>query len=604
MSAPAQIPSGGVVTWEIKVGKSTRGKLSALPDSVSVLSISINQAINRIASAKLVILDGSGAQEDFKVSASDFFVPGNPIQIKAGYDSKNKLVFSGIVTQQSIRLQGGNPSLEIVCKDKAVKMTIGRKNAVYTNMSDSTLIKKLIKNHSLSANVASTSSKFPEMVQYYTSDWDFMLTRAEVNGLIVATFHNKVAVFAPWKKTKPVFTIKFGENLYEINADLDAVTQVESTEAQAWDYQNQKIIQSKVPSNESSPGNLSSKTLAKNMGGKFPFTLQTTGPLPQADLKTWATTQMKRRDYAKIRGDVKFQGSALVAPGKYLTLAGVSARFNGDHFVSEVQHTLSRGEWFTTASLGLSPFWFVREPDVMAPPASGLLPGIQGLFNGVVTKIDKDPKKEYRVKVQIPLLGEKAEGLWARLANFYATANAGSFFFPEVGDEVVVGFLNEDPRFPVILGSLYSDQKHKPFKGLEPNKKNSKKAIVSKSGLQVSFNDEAKVLTFATPNENRLLLDDKNKKIFIKDGNGNSLLFSSSGITLKSSKTITLEASKGLNLKGNSGVTVKASGGDVNVSGTNIAAKANSKFSAKGSASAEVQGGAQLALKAGIVKLN
>ena len=57
------------------------------------------------------------------------------------------------------------------------------------------------------------------------------------------------------------------------------------------------------------------------------------------------------------------------------------------------------------------------------------------------------------------LTTSKAMGVWARMAHVYATEDCGFVFYPEVGDEVVLGFFDDDPTYPVILGSLYSSKR-------------------------------------------------------------------------------------------------------------------------------------------------
>ena len=214
-------------------------------------------------------------------------------------------------------------------------------------------------------------------------------------------------------------------------------------------------------------------------------------------------------------------------------------RFNGDHFVSGVLHEIGDGNWITTAEIGLSSSWFAQENDVMSPCAGGQLPGIENLCIGTVMKIDSDPDSEYRVQINLPLLDPDANGIWARLVNFYSSAGCGVFFSPEVDDEVVVGFLGGDPRYPIVLGSLYSS-KRKPSSDLDPDSYNSMKAIVSKSGLRITFDDKNIVLSVITPANNTLVLDDKNKKVSMIDQNNNSIEMSSDGITIKSPKSITI----------------------------------------------------------------
>jgi uncharacterized protein involved in type VI secretion and phage assembly len=175
---------------------------------------------------------------------------------------------------------------------------------------------------------------------------------------------------------------------------------------------------------------------------------------------------------------------------------------------------------------------------------------------------------------------------------------------PEVGDEVVVGFLNEDPRYPIILGSMYSSSNNQPYDGLDPDEENTKKAIVSKSGIFIQFDDENKVLTFQTPSNNTAVFSDEDKKITIQDQNNNSIEMSESGITIKSDNDITIQAAQSLALKGDTGVTIESSGGDVQIKGMNIKETADMEYSAEGSMTASLQGGTQTTIKGAMVMIN
>jgi Rhs element Vgr protein len=599
MSATTTITSGDLVTFNIKTSGST------IPDTMDVQSVEVEKGVNRIPIAKVVVIDGSPSAETFGASSSSTFVPGNTITIEAGYDSTNEVIFTGIITKQSIRIQGNVGSvLEIECRDEAVKMAVGRKSLTYSKQKDSDIMSTIIGNYSgLSAAVTATTTKWPEQVQYYITDWDFVLARAETNGMIVTALNGKVSVFDPSKDTTSVLEIEYGNNLLEFNASLDAITQLGSAKATSWDYTTQATISGEATNSYAGPGNLSSKKLSEVVG-LSEYELQSTAPIEVADLKNWSKAALVKSAYSKIRGNVKFQGSNLVDPAKYITLAGLGDRFNGDHIISNVKHVIGHGNWITEVAVGLSPVWFTQEPDVMAPPASGLLPGVQGLFNATVKKIYEDPDNQYRVLVDIPLFDQNGEGLWARLTNFYSTSGAGAFFMPEVGDEVVVGFLNEDPRFPIILGSMYSSTNNKPFNGLNPDEKNTIKAFVSKSGINIKFDDENKELTLETPSKNTAILSDKDKQITIKDQNDNCIIMSDSGITIQSAKNITVKATQNLTLKGDQGVTIESSGGDVQIKGLNIKETADMEYSAEGGATASLQGGAETTIKGAMVMIN
>jgi Rhs element Vgr protein len=591
--------AGSIVTFTVKVAG------NAIPDTLNVLSVFIEKRINRIPTAIISILDGEANAGKFDASSSATFLPGAELTIEAGYDSTNAVIFQGIITRQTIKInQLVGSLLEVECRDKAVKMIVGRKSLTYSAQKDSDIISTILGTYSdLSSDVTATTTAWPEMIQYYVTDWDFMLSRAEANGLIVTALNNKITVGKPDANTAAVLTVTFGEDLLEFNADLNSVSQIGSVKASSWDYKTQAVVTGEAANNVAGPGNLSSKKLSAVVG-LSDYQLQTTAPFESADLTNWSKAQLIKNEYSKIQGEAKFQGSSLVDPGKYITLAGVGDRFNGDHIVSGVVHTISEGNWTTDASIGLSANWFTEEPDVMAPSASGMLPGVRGLFNATVKQMNADPDAQYRILVDVPLFDANGKGIWARLTNFYSSNGAGIFFLPEVGDEVILGFLNEDPRYPVILGSVYSGTKLKPFTGLDPDEKNSKKAIVSKSGIFIQFDDENKIFTIETPDKNTVILDDKNKQLSLKDDNGNSIIMSKDGITIKSAKDIIIDAAQNVNIKGPQGIKVQASGGDVAISGINIKETADSQYSAEGSAAAKVSGGGQLTLKGAMVMIN
>ena len=210
---------------------------SAIPDTYSVMSVRVYQGINRITYAEISLLDGNAAKETMDVSEADTFVPGAKITIAAGYDSNSDTIFEGIVTKQALRIDPhSGPQLTVECQDAAIKMTTGRNTKGFKDSTDSDAISTLIGNYSdLSADVTSTDTQLPMLMQYYSSDWDFMLNRAEINGLLVSTVNGKVSVFKPDADTSSVLTITYGDNLYAFDAELDATTQLKSVKASAWD---------------------------------------------------------------------------------------------------------------------------------------------------------------------------------------------------------------------------------------------------------------------------------------------------------------------------------------------------------------------------------
>ena len=108
---------------------------------------------------------------------------------------------------------------------------------------------------------------------------------------------------------------------------------------------------------------------------------------------------------------------------------------------------------------GLSSDWYSFK-DINSPPAGNLLPSVNGLQIGKVLKIDGDEK--YRIQVALPVAGDEVK-IWARMIFEDAGNNRGKIFWPEKDDEVIIGFLNSDPRNPIVLGSLFSKKMSPPL---------------------------------------------------------------------------------------------------------------------------------------------
>jgi uncharacterized protein involved in type VI secretion and phage assembly len=285
----------------------------------------------------------------------------------------------------------------------------------------------------------------------------------------------------------------------------------------------------------------------------------------QAELTDWSSAELLKSQLSKIRGQASFQGSALAVTGCMVTLAGLGDRFNGDAYVSGVHHRLAEGLWITTVDIGLSPDWFAAvAPRVAAPGASGQLPPINGVQTGIVKQIDSDPDGEFRVLVTLPLLQDASGGaVWARFGSFYASNGIGSNFYPEIGDEVALAFLNGDPRYPVVLGSLYSKANPPPYPPTTggDGAPNDTKSFTTKSKMFINFVEHLPQMTLSTPAPQSITIDDSAGSIVLKDKNGNTITMDSSGITLKSASDITLNASGSIKATASANVSISASAG-------------------------------------------
>ncbi|MBO9618705.1 MAG: type VI secretion system tip protein VgrG [Niabella sp.] len=511
-----------------------------LSNEVLLQQLSITKTFNKIAAAKIVFLDGSVAERNFSLSNDDRFKPGNTIKVQLGYLGDADTVFEGVIIKHGIRIrQQGASVLVIEAKDKAVKLTMARKSAYHLNKTDTDIIRDLLTDYD--NDVDTTTVQYDQLVQFDATDWDFILTRAEANGMFAFTDNGKVLVKQPANMRAPVLKATYGDNIRDFEAEMDVRRQLQQVTSQSWDFAKQQVVISD-PGNAafSENGNISSDDLGMVLGAEVQ--LSHTGNLAADELQAWSNAYALRNHLLKIAGRVSIQGQALVKPGDLITLDGVGDRFNGNVFVTGVLQQYE-GAWQTDIQFGWREDWFYKKEDVMDKPASGLLPGINGLQIGVVKDIE-DPQSneyQYRIRVQVPVINSDDDGIWARVATLDAGAGRGVYFRPQVGDEVVVGFLNDDPREAIILGCLHSnDQKKSP---LPETTGKEQYGIVTNEKMKLIFDDsDKKIMIVATTGsgEKSIVMND-NGAFELKDEYENHIKMDTTGITIQSNGKVVIK---------------------------------------------------------------
>lgn len=190
---------------------------------------------------------------------------------------------------------------------------------------------------------------------------------------------------------------------------------------------------------------------------------------------------------------------------------------------------------------------------------------IKGVGVGVVTN-NKDPQGMGRVKVRFPWRENQDESHWARIATLMAGKERGSFFLPEVGDEVLVAFEREDIRHPYVVGGLWNGQDKPPETNSDG--KNNIRKIKSRSGHEIIFNDDHEAMKekveIHTKAGHKVVLDDAagSEKIEVRDKSGSNFIVIDSvqnSITIESTAQLKIKSQK-IDIEAGATMTLKASG--------------------------------------------
>lgn len=245
---------------------------------------------------------------------------------------------------------------------------------------------------------------------------------------------------------------------------------------------------------------------------------------------------------------------------------------------------------------------------------------------------NKDPDNLGKVKVQMLWQKNGAATPWIRVLTPHSgmrngdKKNRGLFFTPEVGDYVIVGFTQNDPDRPFVMGSI----PHGKAIDTAKNTENHVKAIRTRSGSTIYFHDKEN----NKEQEIRIETDVNNYiSVLVNNQNGDIKIYSSKAIEVNSkesiivqsgktinvkSEKITVEASDSITMNANKKIEIKAA--EVSIEGSNtfaakggssakvesaqIEVKASASAKVSGGATLDLEGGAMANLKAGLVKIN
>ena len=167
-----------------------------------------------------------------------------------------------------------------------------------------------------------------------------------------------------------------------------------------------------------------------------------------------------------------------------------------------------------------------------------------GVYPAIVVD-NVDPANSGRVKVrllQALVAGGGGHEVWARIATLMAGANRGTWFIPDVGDEVVVAFEQGDLNRPYVIGGLWNSA-NPPPETMDVG--NNKKLVRSRNGVQITLDDQGgrESIVIETPGGQKLTLEDGPGAVVLTDNNGNSVELRTNGITVNAASRVVLNAS-------------------------------------------------------------
>jgi phage baseplate assembly protein gpV len=184
-----------------------------------------------------------------------------------------------------------------------------------------------------------------------------------------------------------------------------------------------------------------------------------------------------------------------------------------------------------------------------------------------------DCTNQARVMLMLPWLPGYTP--WARLSSPMAGMGRGTYFVPQIGDEVLVAFNHGDVREPYVLGTCWNTIDRPP--ALAPTDPVTKRKIRTPLGHELSFDEALQSVTLTSNTMSTVTLDPL--KAQLSTPLASVTIDKAGGVTIKGATKITLDAPV-------------------------IELKAGTLLSLRSSGAAMLKAAATLFLKGALVKIN
>jgi phage protein D len=479
---------------------------------------------------------------------------GKEVKLELAQGAARKTLLTGEVTGLMPSMTADNEvQLHVRGYDKSHRLLRGRYTRSFVQSKDSDIAQRIAQEMGLGSDVTATSEVYDYVLQHNQTNLEFLQQRASAIGYQVGVNEGSL-YFAP-VGDQPAGTgsqpqeLKWGDNLEEFEVSYTTPGQATEVLVRGWDPKRKEVIVGQARSSEVGP-----ELKDKSKGGELvkkafsmdaPMTVFREDVSTQSAAETLAQSICDEMQGGFTTAEGLAGGDPNLRPGTDVQVSGVG-RFDGKYRVSSVTHTFDREGYRTSFCIEGS-----RRPQtpLTAPHGDSNRMPNYGFSIGIVTN-NEDPLDMGRIKVKLPSLAADLESDWCRLLSPSAGPDRGFFFLPEVGDEVLVGFMGAQP---VIMGSLWNGKDAPPYQVDTAVDGGAvvQRAIRSRSGHLILFDDtdKSEMVIIEDKNGNQIVIDSADNKLSITT-KGDIELEAKGNFRLKAGGTMDLEASGRLNIKG------------------------------------------------------
>lgn len=551
--------------------------------AADVVEIDIHEEVGKHGRCTLLVQNWDADNRAVRHSDDGPFTPGKKLAVAMGFHSDLTPVFAGVIASITAHFPDqGRPTLRVEARSASILLEHPPRSRQMADVSDQDVVSAIAADYSLTADAeAGVTRAF--VVSDRVSDWAFLKSRAQTLGWALYVRDETLVMKPPAAPSSPP-TLDYTSDLVELHLTQDLTHAIDAATGVSWDIGALEPAESEQ--SESGAGiDTGDRDSHEDAIGAAGWPLRSERDETPADAAADgadARALGRQRDaaLAHVYGSAVVSGNPVLRCDAWVEITGVGSRLSGPHYLTAVRHRLSVQGYRTELQVG--------KPPALNPPPASARGSEAALSLGVVEALD-DPDSANRVKVKLPWREDSGEGVWARVAAADAGDGYGVVSIPNVGQEVLVGFVDGDAAAPVILGQLYNGTAAPPVT-IDPDK-NTVRMLMTPGGHVLTFDDgDADAITLLSGNGHSIVINDADSAIVMEHkDSGNTLTISGDGIELNAAK---------------GDIILTSAAGSVKIDAVKFEGKASGPSKLESSATFDLKASGPLGLKGALVNIN
>lgn len=318
-----------------------------LEEKYLVSSIIVDDHIDLPSMFTLEIFTGIDDTGEEELLGESLFTIGDKIEIRMGYNDVLQTVILAEVTVVELEVtRSGGMSLIVRGYDLRHRLQRGTKVRTFVKKKDSEVAKQIATEAGLASQVVDSTIVHEYLIQANQTDFAFLQECARrIHYELVV--QDNILHFRPVAYDgEPVDTLTYGDNIYELRAQLSAAGQVSRTQVRGWNIKDKQAVVAESESCVLLGGKSNGARLTRQAFGESQ-TLITGEPVANLqEARQRADAAFAAGALGLIRADVRVKGNTLINAGKIVEIKQIGKRFNGLYYITSVKHSIEEGNYF------------------------------------------------------------------------------------------------------------------------------------------------------------------------------------------------------------------------------------------------------------------